>query len=92
MKKYLELIIAFGVVVGIVAGGLNYFASAARVMQIEYRLDQKIINDQIKANQQRIWTLEERYYGRDKPREVREECNRLKAEIRRLEKQLWGGR
>lgn len=65
MKAILEPIIALAAVVGIVLGGMAYFAKADDLQLVELRLDQKIVSDQVRQVQQRVWTLEER--NKDRP-------------------------
>lgn len=68
----------------------RYYAKAAEVQQIEWRLDQKIIQDRVNALQERIWRLEDRY-GIDTTEmapEIREEIRKLKAERKHLDKEL----
>ena len=60
MKKVLESVIAFGVVVGMVLGALSYFATAEELQLVQVRLEQKIVADQQFTVQQQMWNLEER--------------------------------
>lgn len=68
----------------------KYYAKAAEVQHIEWRLDQKIISDRVNALQERIWRLEDRY-GIDTTKmtpEIREEIRKLKVERQQLDKEL----
>lgn len=64
MKTILEPIIALAAVIGIVLGGMAYFAKADDLRLVEMRLDQKIVTDQVQQLQSRIWILEDRNKGK----------------------------
>lgn len=66
------------------------YADSALVEQVSLRLDQKIISDQLKSVQGRIWALEDRYRGNDMPTSVFEEYRALLEEKVKLKKQLGG--
>ena len=46
-RNIIETVIAIGVLIGMIFGGMNYFAKAADVEKLNIRLEQKIVNDQI---------------------------------------------
>ena len=50
---------------GGIAAGVDWVAKDADLQLVEYRLDQKIQNDQIYDIQQQIWQLEDRYTNTD---------------------------
>jgi len=81
----------------------NRFAHAADmtkamevIQKIGIRLDYKIVEDQLRVTQQKIWTIEDRYCP-DKskpcdegrmPQTVREQYRELKCEQEKLQKEL----
>lgn len=76
-------------------GGLEWadmrYASAGDVRAIELRLEQKILSDQLRDTEHRLWTLDERY-GKsiEKPehKDAREERKRLQSERDEIAQQL----
>jgi hypothetical protein len=87
MKKTLEMIIAVCVLTGMVFGGIQYFATAKDLRQVEQRLDQKIVSDSILQISQRIWSLEDRH--RDEGKDERFwSSHDDAAEYRALKRQL----
>lgn len=65
MKLKLSIIIGcvagmFGIVGGLTAFDDRY-AKGERLIQVEYRLDQKIMSDRLFNLQERMWMLEDRY-------------------------------
>ncbi len=64
------------------------YADSALVEQVAMRLDQKIVADQLKAAQARIWALEDRYREKTMPTTVLEEYRQLLEDKKRLIKQL----
>jgi hypothetical protein len=62
-KEIFESIIAVGVIIGMVFGAMSYFATAKELNLVDMRLDQKIVDDSIRATQRQIWQLEDRYPG-----------------------------
>lgn len=88
MKKHLEICVILIVLVGSVVGAINYFAEAEDVKLVEYRLDQKILGDQVYQIQQRLWTLRDRYQGQTPPKSVAEEIRRLEYELQRKQQEL----
>jgi aspartate/glutamate racemase len=89
MKQFLEPIIALAAVIGIIMGGLSYFATAEDLRLVEMRLDQKIMSDQMSQVQQRIWTLEDRNQGKPcsewKSQDEKDEYRKLKELLRQTE-------
>jgi len=93
MKTFLEPIIAFGVVVGLVVGATSYFATAERLQLVEMRLDQKIVDDRVASKKQRMWQLEDRHKGKPdcstwSSEEDKKEYRELKEEIKKEELRL----
>ena len=91
MKKLITLtgaIIALGSVVGILFALDSRYAHTDYVIQIEYRLDQKIIQDRAAALQERLWRLEDRYL--DKAKNM-EEYKRLQFELENLKIKMQRG-
>jgi len=60
MKEIIQGVIAVGVLLGMIMGGISYFATASDLKFVELRLEQKIVNDQIIQLKQRMWQLEDR--------------------------------
>lgn len=60
------------------------------VMQVEMRLDSKIVGDQAAQIQQRQWSLEDRYKGKieEAPATAREEYRKLQRDREALERTL----
>ena len=85
MKKLAALIgITIGIctLIGIILTTDSYFAKASEVKMLEYRVDQKIIQDYTRDLQERIWKIEDRF-GTDcstMPEGVRTTYRELKAE------------
>jgi len=91
-KNIIEGIIAVGVLIGMILGGINYFAKANDLKLVELRLDQKIVSDQVTQIQRRMWLLEDRHGGIDcykwKSRSDRDEYRRLRDHVQKLKKKL----
>lgn len=91
-KVFLQTVVTIGVLIGMVVGGINYFASARDLQLVEVRLDQKIVSDQIMQVQNRIWQLEDRYKGTScvnwPSSDDRMEYRRLKEQLEKLKDQL----
>jgi hypothetical protein len=66
------------------------WAKAASVEQLSVRLEQKIIQDQMFAIQERIWKLEDRYKrpGMVCPPEIENEIRNLRQDLKMLELRL----
>ena len=64
------------------------YADSTTMEQVAMRLDQKIVADQLKAVQGRIWALEDRYRDQTMPTTVFEEYRLLLEDKKRLIKQL----
>ncbi len=101
-KSIIEGIIALGVLVSMVVGGLAYFAKADDLRLVEMRLEQKVVSDAIMQVSQRIWQLEDRHRAegacvnwtdqRDKQeyRQLQLQLEQLKARQQQLIKQRGG--
>jgi len=79
-------------------GGLfwldNRYASSAELNKVKQRLEYKIVADQQKSIQERIWKTEDRFLGKpmtpdvnDEHRKLQEENTRLKNKLTEMEKQ-----
>lgn len=64
-KDIIQVAIGIIAILGTILGSMNYFAKAADLKLVEFRLEQKIVSDQIVQMQQRLWQLEDRNYGAD---------------------------
>ena len=81
MKKLISSCLALGAFVGMLFG-LYFFidtryALSETVKQIEQRLDYKIVSDQYADNQKRIWQLQDRFTGKQIPKEITDELREL---------------
>ena len=88
MKKLsliLSIIISSTVLFGVGWTIDNHYAKANKVQLVELRLDQKITQDKMDWLQNRIWKLEDRYHNKPMPPSVKEECRRLRQELKRLQ-------
>lgn len=93
IKECLEPIIAMGVVVGLIMGGLTYLAKAEDVKQIKRSLDYHIVNQQREVLEQRLDKLSERYKGKpmiqealDIKKDLEQRLKEKEAELKALEK------
>lgn len=89
MKSILEPIIALAAVIGIVLGGMAYFAKAQDLRLVEMRLDQKIVTDQVQQMQSRLWILEDRNKGKPcgewQNQDEKVEYRKLQEQLKHLE-------
>jgi len=85
IKEMIQGIIAVGVLIGMIMGGISYFATASDLRLVELRLEQKIVNDQIMQLKQRMWQLEDRNKSKDC---IKWEDDKDKQEYRILENTL----
>ena len=89
----MKTIISILTIVGIAFGAYFYidnrYAQCEDVKKIEKRLDYKIVSDQLKSVQDRIWRLEDRN-AKEKvvPKTVKEEQRQLESDKKLLEKKL----
>ena len=61
------------------------------VEQVAFRLDQKIISDQLASTQARIWALQDRYPSGNMPQVVLEEYRALLERKKKLQEKLKSG-
>ena len=66
LREYCTTIVAVVAVLGLIGGGLAYFAKASELEELrgevvltQVRLDQKIVSDQAYETQKQIWAIEE---------------------------------
>jgi len=74
--------------VGGTVAAVDYFAKSDDLQLVEYRLDQKIRNDQIYDLYREAWRYENRYEGTpvcDWPHDDKERYRKIKLKLRRLE-------
>jgi len=64
------------------------YALAEELNKVKQRLDYKILSDQQKSVQDRIWKLDDRYQGKPMPSGITEEYRQLKSDNEKLKKQL----
>ena len=65
LKDNIETIVAILVIIGMVIGGLSYFAKSEDLELVDMRLDQKIVNDAVYDLSREAWMLEDKYGGSD---------------------------
>ena len=87
LKDNLQLILAIGAVIGMVLGGITYFAKAGDLQLVEQRLDQKIKADKAYYLKRQLWALFDKHKTDDCNRMPQPDCNicrDLKHELTRL--------
>lgn len=87
LKDNLQLIIAIGAVIGMILGGITYFAKASDLEQVAFRLDQKIQADQIYYLKRQLWALYDKHKTDNcnaMPHPDCGICRDLKAELEKL--------
>lgn len=95
MAKLTQSIIGLITIIGIIFSVYffmdNKYAKAEEVKQLEQRFEHKITSDALKATQNRLWQLEDKY-GRDidkiKDSDVRKEMKELREEIEMQKEKL----
>jgi len=87
-----KTLVALGALLLTLVGGtvaaVDYFAKSNDLRLVEYRLDQKIRNDQIYDLYREAWRYENRYEGSpvcDWPEEDRDRYRKIKFRINQLE-------
>jgi hypothetical protein len=88
MPDWKTLILITGTAFSIFFFNETRYADSAAVEQVAVRLEHKIVSDQLKSVQGRIWALEDRYRGKDLPTSVFEELRLLKEEKEKLKEGL----
>ena len=88
MPDWKTLLLVIGAAFSIFFFNDARYADSALVEQISVRLEHKIVSDQLKAVQGRIWALEDRYRGSNMPTTVFEEYRVLVEEKKKLKEQL----
>jgi len=61
LKDNLQLILAIGAVIGMVLGGITYFAKASDLKQVAMRLEQKITQDKVYYLKRQLWALYDKH-------------------------------
>jgi len=64
------------------------YASSSELNKVKQRLEYKIIDDQQKSIQDRIWKMEDRFLGKFMPPDVNDEHRKLQEENTRLKNKL----
>jgi hypothetical protein len=88
MPDWKTLILIVGTAFSIFFFNETRYADSALVEQVSVRLEHKILSDQLKAVQGRIWALEDRFRVRAMPTSTLEEYRVLLEEKERLKEQL----
>jgi len=87
LKENLQLILAIGAVIGMVLGGITYFAKADDLQLVEQRLDQKIKADKAYYLKRQLWALFDKHKTDDcnrMPQPDNNICRDLKHELYQL--------
>ena len=87
IKLTLGIIISLVTIIGFIFAIDARFAKAEKVVMLELRLDQKIVQDRIQYVQDQIWRIEDRYRGknRTKPMTVIDRERRLHKQLKEQE-------
>ena len=88
MPDWKTLIVIVGTAFSIFFFNETRYADSASVEQVSVRLEHKILSDQLRAVQGRIWALEDRFRDKDMPTSVFEEYRALLEEKKTLKEQL----
>jgi len=95
MKTFLAILFILGAFFGAYqyidnryALSANLGATQKAMERLEQRLDQKMLSDQLKSIQDRIWKIEDRCGKEPKDPTVREELRKLYEEKRQIEGEL----
>jgi hypothetical protein len=64
------------------------YASSSELNKVKQRLEYKIVADQQKSIQERIWKIEDRFQGKPMPPDVNDEHRKLGEENIRLKNKL----
>ena len=88
MPNWKSLILIVGTAFSIFFFNETRYADSGTMEQVSTRLEHKIVSDQLKAVQGRIWALEDRYRGKEMPTTVFEEYRTLLEEKKKLKEQL----
>lgn len=90
-KEILETVIAIGVLVGMIVGGMAYFAKAKDLTLTQIILRSKIVGDQIIDLSRQAWQLEDKYKGAPcstwSNSKDRENYRRLNLQIEQLKRE-----
>lgn len=88
LKSKALAIVALATLISMSIGAVNYFAKAGDLRLVEMRLEQKIIKDDLRATEQRIWQLEDRLEERPNDKIIKEQIRILDQQKRNLEIEL----
>jgi len=95
MKTLLAILVILGAFFGAYqyidsryALSADVISTQRMIQKLEMRLDQKMLLDQLKGVQDRIWAIEDRCGKEPKDPTVREELRKLYEEKRQIEKEL----
>jgi hypothetical protein len=88
MPDWKTLIVIVGTAFSIFFFNEARYADSGTMEQVSIRLEHKIVSDQLRAVQGRIWALEDRHRDKEMPITVLEEYRVLKEEKRKLKEQL----
>ena len=88
IKDNLDTIIAILVIIGMVVGGITYFAKASDLEQVAMRLEQKIKADKMYYLKRQLWALFDKHKTSDCNRMPHPDCGicrDIQEQLRRLE-------
>lgn len=87
-KEIIETVIGIGVLVGLIVGGLTYFATAKDLTLTQIILRSKIVGDQVIDLSRQMWFLEDKYKGAPCPTwsndKDRKDYRRLELQVEQL--------
>jgi hypothetical protein len=86
-KDNADIIVAVLVILGMLFGGITYFAKASDLKQVEYRLDEKIKADKIYYLKQQLWMLYKKHKTKDclqMPEPDCDVCKSIKTDLENL--------
>lgn len=92
LGKVLACAVSACVLVTMLAAANNYVAKNKDLKLVEYRLNQKIIQDDYKFVQRRIWALEDRYGTNPAamPPDIKRQYRELKMQLKDLARKIKG--
>lgn len=95
LATVISILVGIPTIIGAIIVLENHWASAEdmkniqqSIVQINKRLDQKILEDRLSNIQNRIWALEDRYKNTDMPMEIKNIYRSLVTERDKLIKRL----
>ena len=88
IKENVETIVSVLVMIGLIAGGIAYFAKAEDLKLVDMRLEQKIVNDAVYDLTREVTYLEGKYGNSDCSTWRGPEAERDRNQYKKLKEQL----